>query len=114
MAVKLHICPSWRFQQLSHVGQLDFLDSGNVDIVAEEGSQQFSDFSADSVRVPLHQSWTVSGCWCRDRSRVHIDIAGTLKQKSEQQCRHCPLRRQMGDLMSRESSEVLSIDCVGR
>ena len=45
--------------RLSLVGQLGFLDSGNVDIVAEEESQQFSDFSADSVRVPLHQSWTV-------------------------------------------------------
>ena len=32
------------------------LDSGNVAIVAVEESQQFSDFSADSVRVPLHQS----------------------------------------------------------
>ena len=31
-----------------------FFQSGNVDIVAVEESQQFSDFSADSVRVPLH------------------------------------------------------------
>ena len=33
-----------------------FLDSGNVDIVVVEESQQFSEFAADSVRVPLHQS----------------------------------------------------------
>ena len=33
-----------------------FLDSGNVYIVAVEESQQFSDFSADSVHVPLRQS----------------------------------------------------------
>ena len=35
-----------------------FLDSDVdiVDIVAVEESQQFSYFSADSVRVPLHQS----------------------------------------------------------
>ena len=32
------------------------LVSGNVDIVAVEESQQFSDFATDSVRVPLHQS----------------------------------------------------------
>ena len=31
------------------------LDSGNVDIVAEDESKQFSDSSADSVGVPLHQ-----------------------------------------------------------
>ena len=31
------------------------MDSGHVDIVAVEESQQFSDFSADSVRVPLNQ-----------------------------------------------------------
>ena len=42
--------------RLSHVGQLGFLDSGNVDIVAVGESQQFSYFSADSDRVPLHQS----------------------------------------------------------
>ena len=52
-AVKSHSCPSWRFQRLSLVGQLGFLDSG---IVAVEESQLFSDFSADSVHVPLHQS----------------------------------------------------------
>ena len=34
---------------------LFFLDSGNVDIVSVEESQQFSYFSADSDRVPLHQ-----------------------------------------------------------
>ena len=34
---------------------LDFLDSGNVDIVSLEESQQFNDFSADFVRVPLRQ-----------------------------------------------------------
>ena len=56
MAVKCHSCPSWRFKRLSLVGQLGFLDSCNVDIVAVEESQQFNDFSADSVRVP------VSGC----------------------------------------------------
>ena len=56
MAVKSHSSPSWRFKRLSLVGQLGFLDSGNVDIVAVEECHQFSDFSADSVRVPLHQS----------------------------------------------------------
>ena len=56
MAVKSHNCPSWRFMRLSLVGQLGFLDSGNVDIVAVDKSQQLSDFSADSVRVPLHQT----------------------------------------------------------
>ena len=30
--------------------------SGNVDTAAVEESQQFCDFAADSVRVPLHQS----------------------------------------------------------
>ena len=45
MVVKTHSFPSWRFQRLSLVGQLGFLDSGNVDIVAVEESQQFSDFS---------------------------------------------------------------------
>ena len=49
-----------------------------------------------------------------DRSRVYFDIAGTLKQKSEQQCRQRPLRHQKGDLTNRESSEVLAIDNVGR
>ena len=52
MVVKTHSCPSWRFQRLSLVIQLDFLESGNVDIVAVEQSQQFSDFSADSICVP--------------------------------------------------------------
>ena len=33
-----------------------FLDSGNVDIGAVEKSQQISNFSDDSVRVPLRQS----------------------------------------------------------
>ena len=56
MAVKSHSCTSWRFQQLGLVGQIGFLDIGNVDIVAVEESQQFSDFAADSVRDPLHQS----------------------------------------------------------
>ena len=56
MAVKSHSCPSWHFQCLILVGQLGFLDSGNVDIVDVEEGQQFSDFSADSVRAPLHQS----------------------------------------------------------
>ena len=42
--------------RLRLIGQLGVLDSGNVDIVAVEESQQFNDFSADSVRVPLHQS----------------------------------------------------------
>ena len=76
------------------VGQLGFLYSGNVDIVAVVESQQISYFSAYSVRVPFHQSLTVSGCWCRERSRVHFNIAGTLKQKSEQQCRHRTFRHQ--------------------
>ena len=50
MAVKSHSCPSTCFQQLSLVGQLGFLDSGNVDIVADvEESQQFSYFAADSI-----------------------------------------------------------------
>ena len=39
-------------QRLSLVGQLGFLDSGNVDMVAVEESHQFSYFAADSVRVP--------------------------------------------------------------
>ena len=46
--------PSCRFNRLKLDDQLGFLDSGNVDIVAVEESHQFSDFSADSVRVPLH------------------------------------------------------------
>ena len=44
----------------------------------------------------------------------YFDIAGTLKQKSEQQCWHRPLRHQKGDLTIRESSEVLAVDSVGR
>ena len=56
MAVKSYSCSSWHFKLLSLVGQLAFLDSDNVDIVAVEESQQFSNFIADSVRVPLHQS----------------------------------------------------------
>ena len=47
-------CKWLRFQRLRLVGQLGFLDGDNADIVAVEESQQFSDFSADSVRVPLH------------------------------------------------------------
>ena len=43
-------------------------------------------------------------------SRVHLYIAGTLKQKSEQQSRYRPLRHQKGDLTSRESLEVLGVD----
>ena len=38
------------------VGQVGFLDSGNVDIVVVEESQLFSDFAADSFRVSLCQS----------------------------------------------------------
>ena len=56
MAVKSHSCQSRRFKRLSLVGQLGVLDSGNVDIVAVDESQQFSYFSTDSVRVPLQQS----------------------------------------------------------
>ena len=56
MAVKSHGCPSRRFKRLILGGQIGLLDSGNVDIVAVEESQQFSDFAADSVRVPLRQS----------------------------------------------------------
>ena len=54
--VKSHSCLSWRSKRLNFVGQLGFFDSGNVDIVAMEKSQQFSYFSVESVRVPLHQS----------------------------------------------------------
>ena len=42
---------------------------------------------------------------------VGFDIAGTLKQMSERQCRHRPLRQKC-DFTSRESSEVLAIDCA--
>ena len=45
---------------------------------------------------------------------VSFDIASILKQKSEQQCRYRPLRHLKGDLMSRESLEVLAADSVGR
>ena len=83
MAVKLHSCPSWRLQRLSLVGQFGILDSGNDDIVAVEESHQFSYFYTDSVSVPLHQSKTVNECWFGVRSRFNLDIAGTLKQKSE-------------------------------
>ena len=51
-----HSCQLWSFQRLSLVGQLGFLGSGNIDIVAVEGSQEFSEFFSDSVRVPLHKS----------------------------------------------------------
>ena len=44
MAVKSHSCPSWRLQWPRLVGQLGFLDGGNVDIVTVVESQQFSDF----------------------------------------------------------------------
>ena len=43
LEVKSHICPYWRFERLSLVGQLGFLDSGNADIVAVEERLQFSD-----------------------------------------------------------------------
>ena len=56
MAVKSHSCPSWRIKRLRLFGQLGFLDSGNVDIVAVEESQKCSYFYAYSVRVPLHQT----------------------------------------------------------
>ena len=60
MAVKSHSCPSWRFKRLSLVGQLGFLNSGNVDIVAVEESQQFSDFSADSFAFHcISRRWLV-------------------------------------------------------
>ena len=48
MVVKSHRCPSWRFKRLSLVGQLGFLDGGNVDIAAVEESQQLSDFITDA------------------------------------------------------------------
>ena len=44
-----------------------------------------------------------SGCWCRHRSMVQFDIVGTLKQTSEQQCRHRLHRHQKGDLTRKES-----------
>ena len=100
--------------RLGFVGQLGLLCSGNVDIVAVEESQHYSDHSADSVRVPLHQSQTVSECWCRVRSSVHFDITDTLKPKSEQQCRHRPPRHQKGEFSSRESSEDMAVDSIGR
>ena len=89
------------FSGVCLVGQLGFLDSGNVDFVVVEECQQLFGFADDSIGVPLRQSKAVSGCWCRDRSRVHFDIASALRQKSEQQCRHQPLRNNKGDLTSR-------------
>ena len=82
LAVKSHSLPSRCFQRIRPVGQLGLLDSGNVDIVAVEESKQFSDFVADSGRVPLHQSKTVSGCWCRDWYMVYFDIAGRSRSCS--------------------------------
>ena len=52
--------------------------------------------------------------WCRVRSRVQLDIAGTLKQMSDQHCRYRSLRHKKGDLTNRESSEVIAVDSVGR
>ena len=49
-----------------------------------------------------------------DDSTVSLDVAGMLKQKSEQHFRHRPLRHLNGDLTSRESLAVLAIDSVGR
>ena len=49
-------CLTWCFHRLSLVGQLGFMDSGNVYIVAVEERKPFSDFAADFVRVPLLQS----------------------------------------------------------
>ena len=34
-------------------------------------------------------------CWCRFRSMVHFDVADTLRQNLEQQCRHRPLLNQV-------------------
>ena len=48
MTVKSHSYPSWRFQRLSLVGQLGFLDSDNVDIFAVEKV-------SSSVTLPLVQ-----------------------------------------------------------
>ena len=76
-----HSSSSCRLKRLRLVGQHGFFDSGNVDIVAEEECQHISDRTADSVRVPLRLSSTVSESWCRVRSWVHFDIAGKLKQK---------------------------------
>ena len=47
-------------------------------------------------------------------SVLSFDIAGILKQKSGQHCRHRTLRYLKGDLTSRESLEVLAIDIVSR
>ena len=47
-------------------------------------------------------------------SVVSFDIAGTLMQKSEQQCRHWPLHHLKGDLTSRENVEVLAAAGVCR
>ena len=78
------------------------------------GPMAVDDLANQISYFPLHQSQTVSGCWCRDWRRVHFDIAGTLKQKSEQQSWHRPLHHQKIDLTSTESSEVLAINSVGR
>ena len=56
MAAKFYSFQFWRFQRLSLVGQFGFLHSSNVGIVAVEVCQQLSNFAADSVRFPLHQS----------------------------------------------------------
>ena len=53
VVVKTHFCPSWHFQRLCLVGQLFF--NSDVDIVIVQESQQFTYFSADSVRLQLHQ-----------------------------------------------------------
>ena len=56
VAAMSHSFPSWRYQRLSLVGQLAFLDSADIDIAAVEEGHQFSDFAVSFVRVPLHQS----------------------------------------------------------
>ena len=56
MAVKSPSFSSRRSQRLSLVGQRGFSDSGNVDIVSVEESQQISDLPADSVGAPLSQT----------------------------------------------------------
>ena len=105
---------SWRFHRLILIGQPGIMDIGIDDIVAVDESHHISDFAADSVRVPLRLSKTVSGCWCRVRCSVHFDIAGTLKQKSDQQCQHRWLRHQKSDLTSTKSSELLAVDSIGK
>ena len=49
MVVKSHSCILCCFQRHRLVSQLNSLDIGNVDIVAVEESQLFSDFAADSI-----------------------------------------------------------------